>query len=492
MFNQLFGKFFKICLLLFLVLDIFSFWSYQDSGFNQIIFYLLTAAVLAVCLVKLEYGVYLMLGELFVGSQGHLLSLPLAGFYCSLRMVVFAAVMLAWLILVMQKKELVFFKQSNIFLYGYLGVLIFLAIGALNGVLNNSLLNVFSDGNGWLYLAAAPVIFTAIKSEKNISNVVGLLLAAGFYISCKTLIILVIFAYPFPFDISIFYRWLRDSRLGEITLVSGNFYRIFLQAQLYSLICFIFSFILYLFRSTLNLNDKTVRGLKWTAFVCSTVIIACLSRSFWFGLIMALAILLYFLKRKFSWSWKKLIRLFIMMMVVAALEVGFLFVLTNNLTAGWLKGRLNNPTEEAAGMSRLAQLGPLIKTLRPNWLLGAGFGKTVTYFSNDPRILAKSATGVYTTYAFEWGYLDIWLKIGLSGLLIYGWLYCQVFRRGAALAGKNITLAPVSLAVVIAITAICVTSIFSPYMNHPLGLGFLLIASAFINYIFLDHECKLN
>ena len=51
--------------------------------------------------------------------------------------------------------------------------------------------------------------------------------------------------------------------------------------------------------------------------------------------------------------------------------------------------------------------------------MGRGFGATVTYQTRDPRILADNGSGEYTTYAFEWGWLDIWLKLGIFGLAAY-------------------------------------------------------------------------
>jgi O-antigen ligase len=137
---------------------------------------------------------------------------------------------------------------------------------------------------------------------------------------------------------------------------------------------------------------------------------------------------------------------------------------------------------EAAAKSRWQLLPPLLTEIKKHWLLGAGFGSTITYRSFDPRVLASSPTGLYTTSAFEWGWLDTWLKLGLVGLLIYlaliykilkrGWWRLKVERRAPYLSlGLNFTL-----------IALVIINFFTPYLNHPLGLGWLMLVAAIFEY----------
>ena len=115
-------------------------------------------------------------------------------------------------------------------------------------------------------------------------------------------------------------------------------------------------------------------------------------------------------------------------------------------------------------------------------ILGSGFGTTVTYISNDPRVREVSRTGEYTTYAFEWGWLDIWLKMGVIGLIgllgLLGYLG-RIFYRKAA----SNPLALAGLAVLVALAAI---NVFTPYLNHPLGLGMLILLTMVAKYDTID------
>src|SRR5690606_26066340 len=85
-----------------------------------------------------------------------------------------------------------------------------------------------------------------------------------------------------------------------------------------------------------------------------------------------------------------------------------------------LSQRTDQFASDAAAASRWQQLPPLREAIESQPAFGYGLGKTVTYISNDPRIRQQSPDGQYTTYAFEWGYLDQLLKFGLLGTALFG------------------------------------------------------------------------
>lgn len=501
MLDNLFGKFFKFCLAIFVVIDFFSFLSYQNSFWQLTLFISLSLLVLIVSWYKLEYGVYFLLAELFVGSQGHLFALTTPYFVFSIRMSLFGAVFLVWLVKLLIGQRAEFFSKANHFLSVYLLLFIFLALASLRGLLANQIDQVFFDANGWLFLAIAPVVFSIFKSTNEVKKVFSILLAAGCFIAAKTVLVLILFAYPWPIDIAKIYTWLRDARIGEITYVSGSYYRVFFQSQIYVLIALLISFSFILFKDKLSLSLVTVKWLRAVCLLSSTAVIACLSRSYWVGATFSLVAILFALLIKFGYSFKKIARLLLVVILTVVLEIGFLFVITGDLTHNltqdnWIKGRLISPAAESAGLSRLAQLGPLGQKISENWLLGAGFGKTVTYQTNDPRILKQNPSGIYTTYAFEWGYLDIWLKTGLIGLVVYLFLYYSVFKEGVFLIFQGAGEWPYLIsALLIGLIGLMVTSVFSPYLNHPLGIGYLVLISAIIYYFknkYVESKSKIS
>ena len=160
-------------------------------------------------------------------------------------------------------------------------------------------------------------------------------------------------------------------------------------------------------------------------------------------------------------------------------QMFFIKILTNNFSGNLVADRFKNLQTEAAGQSRLNQLEPLTEGILQKPILGHGFGKTLTYKSNDPRVLEKHPDGLYTTYAFEWGYLDIALKVGVVGLLIYLALIGYLSYRGIRnyeLGIMNI----INIGLLAGLVALGVTNIFSPYLNHPLGIGYIMLISAIL------------
>jgi O-antigen ligase len=83
--------------------------------------------------------------------------------------------------------------------------------------------------------------------------------------------------------------------------------------------------------------------------------------------------------------------------------------------------------------------------------------------------------GSYTTYAFEWGYLDMVLKFGALGLFVYLYFVGQIAHK----LWKKLKTAPASVIWALAsLVVLLTTHIFTPYLNHPLGIGVLIMGAA--------------
>ena len=141
-----------------------------------------------------------------------------------------------------------------------------------------------------------------------------------------------------------------------------------------------------------------------------------------------------------------------------------------------IKDRASQITTEAGVSSRWNLLPPLFSEIKKAPIIGKGFGTTITYISNDPRVREKNSDGIYTTYAFEWGLLDIWLKIGLFGLLIYIFIIINIIKKLLE-SKKNISQNNlINIGIAVSLIVLFVINIFSPYLNHPLGIGIILLS----------------
>lgn len=466
---KLFGKLFKYTFLFLITTELLSLFSKIVPATSQALFFIVLAAGLIISLVKLEYGLYLILAELFIGGKGHLFSLDFNGTTISIRIALFLIILAIWLAYKIKLREPPNFKALIPFYLLFAAIL----VGLTQGFYNNEFSKLFFDFNAWIYFALTPVFFDIIKGQKVINNILQILTASTTYLALKTIGILILFAHNIAGIGGMFYKWVRDSGVGEITYVSGTIFRVFMQSQIYILIgllIVLFIFITY----KQQLSRKLSAHILAYLYLTSLALMISQSRSYWVGAtigLISLFVIAYFISKT------KLKKLFIVVLLLIAIvwsQVFLIQILTLNFEGNLVSERFANLDSEAAGISRINQIAPLNASILESSIFGHGFGKELTYISTDPRIVQQYPGGVYTTYAFEWGYLDIWLKLGLFGLGAY-FLLLLFIVTGAIKNPK-----PVQLGMLVGLIALLATNIFSPYLNHPLGIGYILLIAASI------------
>lgn len=474
---------------IFIVIEIFSFLALTMPVLNQILFGLLVLFCLGLSFYKLEYGLLMVLAELFIGSMGHLFVLPLSGLQLTIRMALWAAVIMAFSAKFISRliKEgrrspyllsLKNFEHKN---YFYLFAL-FIIIGIINAYFRGNSLNlIFSDFNAWLYwLLIMPAIVVYAKKdgqekeEKTAwKNLQEIFLAGAIWLSLKTLFLLFVFTHNLGFAPDI-YIWLRKTLVGEMTPTLSGWPRVFIQGQIYSGIAFLLAMFISLKRY------KNIINFSLAALFSSAVLIS-FSRSFWVGLLVAVVFSLFIIWR--FYSWRK--ALSAALWFFASFAVGFVLIYLVAIFPYPAPGSFNadfinrvSNGNEAALASRWSLLPVLMEEIKKEPFLGQGYGATITYFSRDPRVLEKNPSGEYTTYAFEWGYLDLWLKIGLFGLLAYLLIIFQLIKKALIYGYKN--KAWLLLGLSSGMIFLAATNFFTPYLNHPLGIGILLVGACLI------------
>jgi len=474
-------------------------------------------------LYKLEYGLWICLAELMIGSQGYLFYLDLPNFRVSMRLGIFLIVFFVWLFKYciipcfsrLKNKESSPLKRginiikNSLLVQTFVIFLGFIALGFINGLIhNNGIKNVFFDFNGYLYFGLFFVFLEVFKSKRQVENLLKIFLAALSYVSLKIFFTLYLFSHNTPYLTDYFYHWIRDTRVGEITYAGANFFRIFFQSQIWSLIGIFVILCLIIAKEAIGYAEVTgnvlssgghrffdklrmtmgrigmVNYLFILLIFIETSILISFSRSFWLGGLAGLGCLaVYLILAKLDW--KKLAQVFGVLLGSGILSLLLLFCIANfpipkpsaEFTAQLLGGRLFSFYGEAGASSRWNQMPVLINKIKESPIIGSGFGTSITYQSNDPRIKTdENPEGWYTTYTFEWGYLDTITEIGILGLLIYLILIGQILYSGY-LCVKNHKLKMITIGFLLGLTALIITNIFSPYLNHPLGIGYLMLCS---------------
>lgn len=464
-------------------IEIFSYLALIFSIFNQVSFVLLFLICLVISFYRLEYGLLIVLTELFIGSMGHLFVLPLGNFQLSIRMGLWLAFMLVFSFkftrqLIKEKLQSQYLKALQNFEYKkYIYLLaLFVFIGLLNAYFRGHDYNlIFSDFNAWLYwLLLLPAIIIYSSGDKDpLENLKNIFLAGAIWISLKTLFLLFVFTHNLNFVPEI-YTWLRKTLVGEMTPTLSGWPRIFIQGQIFSGIALFLVFFSNL-KKYKNIVNFSLMSIFFSALLIS------FSRSFWVGLIAAFIFSLFLIWRFNSWR----TTFFSAVWFFASLMMGFILIYLVAIFPYPNPGKFNadflnrvSNSNEAALASRWSLLPVLMKEIKKEPFFGQGYGATITYFSRDPRVLEKNPSGEYTTFAFEWGYFDLWLKIGFLGLLAYFILIFQLIKKSLIYGYKNNYWPLLGLSS--GIVFLVVTNFFTPYLNHPLGIGILLLGACLI------------
>jgi glycosyltransferase involved in cell wall biosynthesis len=421
---------------------------------------------------RLLYGASFMLLELIIGSlSGRTLSFQFPGYDLPLRIALFAAVGLIWIIRLMQRRVRC---PENSLLLGVGLLLGAVGWGIANGFLRGlALRQVFFDANAYLALPMILIFASAVETEEDQAVLKRLLRQGAIAISVLTVAAFYFFSHRFPNQAGVFaYKWLRDSRIAEITALGGGWYRVFVQSQLFCLLALLWA--------AIGGHLSGMKKWSWLVWVVCALLISG-SRSYALGIIAAaIAFAAVYLSGSAQLKEKLRDRMLYARAgyFIALAVVMFAFALRMNVPPNRSQQSFQDmllsrsvSERDAATASRWALLEELNVKIGESPILGSGFGASVTYESSDPRIISTTG-GTYTTSAFEWGYHDILVKMGLLGLLAYGYLLYVILRSILKAEEKERAwLLPAFL-------ALLAVNVVSPYLNHPLGIGYLALLVA--------------
>lgn len=467
-------------------LDVLSFHVRFLEALQLPTFVILCALFFVIALRNLHLGLLIFFAELFVGSKGYLFAIEIGGFALSIRLALFLIILLSTVVWMVREKRIAFFRWTLWKPYAVLIATVGFAVlvGVLRG---NSLSNIFFDANGYLYFGLVVAVVQAVQTQKQVRQLLAVLFAATIALAIKTLVLLFLFSHLdlMPYTVLGVYQWVRDTGVGEITKMPNGFYRIFIQSQIYMLITFFFLIPWYALSKHIQIRrqEKSAQ-LTYAVLTLSTaVIILNASRSFWAATVAAFILLTLWLLIKERIGGARLFKraaglagtvglAYVLILGVINLPLpGFVFI------GDLFSSRTSGLKTEAAASTRWNLLPVLADAAMRHPLLGSGLGATVTYTSNDPRVREEFPDGRYTTYAFEWGYLDLLFKFGLAGFaaLLYTVvaLIRQLYTKMKEGGEDHIE----ALGTLAALVALFGTHMFTPYLNHPLGIGWLLIAS---------------
>ncbi|MFH1430034.1 MAG: O-antigen ligase family protein [Candidatus Uhrbacteria bacterium] len=458
-----------------LVVDLLSIIAWGNVGASAFLMCCILVVFGLCTLADLKYGVALVLAELVLGSQGRLFEFSMFGVSCSLRMAMFSILLVAlcWKLLQLRHRSALGISMiSTPLKWLALAFSISIVAAFIIGVFRNASGLVYTDGNAWLFLLLTPAFLLAAQEDTRLLT--RSILYAGLYLIFRAFVLLFMFSHDLGGLWVAFYQWVRDTRLGEITVLPGGFPRVFLQSM-------VLLFPVGLLAAREVLQSSRLRTSAWQVVLFGgavSVLVLSMSRSYWLAMLVLSAFgaavvgVRLFRRRNVPWR-----RLFVL---AGAGTSGLLLAIClvwlpwpRPLSTGVGDAIAQRLIADEAVGNRWQQIKPLTEAIWQHPLLGAGFGASVTYESKDPRTLAAFPDGQYTSTAFEWGYLDDLLERGIIGLgieiVLLGLLIVMAIRKGGAAAALGC-----------ALLGIVVVHATSPYLNHPLGLTVLMLVFALL------------
>ncbi len=455
----------------------------------------------------------LFFAELILGGKGYLFSLSLGSYLLSLRQALFVIVMIAFTWSLLRERKVRFFQTP--FAWSSLPFFLAVLFGAIFGWFRHPHLVWFHDVNGYLALAVLFALAQLLRSSSSLRVLRHFLIPSVAALVLFTLLLSAIFStvYYRPgfvkatsvsedqlaklgqgdrdqarlgqsvgmtpdvvrvdwSDVSderpLLYRWVRDTGTAEVAYLGQRMFRVFTASHLFLAAAFVFMFALLTGRP---LRFSSSHVFLWALlFALGLALLVSFSRSLWFGTaIGSLAVLL-------ASGWRSFLRVSSTFLILVII-IGGLLSLVYPGGIQVLQERFQSSTTssgELAATNRLQLLPEVMRSITAHPWIGNGFGTSVTFQS---LVAGTDEVEYIRVYLFEWAYLDLIAKIGCIGfaaMLI--WLtrglsvLWQFFRRST---GDYRLLGIGAFGAVLVLIA---ANVFTPYLNHPLGLSLLALA----------------
>ncbi len=491
MIDQLFGKYFKIFFIASVAAIVLSWVGYNFDSVNQVAFGLVCLITLIASLKDLRYGLFIVLAELLIGSKGYLFWLELGGLKVSLRLAIFLILLAVWLIKLFKNKDFPFFRSPLLKPFSVL--VFFILYGLLIGFIKeNTFDNIFFDVNGYLFFGLIFIFFQVIKSDSEINKIIQILNAGLLTMVFHSLLLIYVFGHNFIYTMPSLYGWVRSFGLGEVTRITSNFFRVFSQSQIYGLLAFFIYLAFFFIAKKHEYSRRKNIGLLSVLGLSIIIIIVSFSRSFWLGLAGGIVFFLILVFRPYKLRLQIIFKKSLLALCLVVVAVGIIFGIANfpfpkpggTTSASLIMERaIDDLTTEAGAASRWTLLPILKDKVLDSPIIGHGFGATVTYQTEDPRFLESHPDGQNTTFAFEWTYLDIWIKMGVFGLLAYLYFIYRIFKLGWSTLKQSNQDSALSFGLLSGLVALVFLNVTTPYFNHPLGIGFLCLIAATFYYL---------
>lgn len=421
----------------------------------------------------LQLMTYIIIFEVILGGAGRTIMIgPL-----SIRMILFIIAFLLMLIFLASNRfNIRQLKFDSIFTKLIIAFLAYTLFTAVHGYYfaHQNLSQVIGDVTGYITFLLIFIFNIAIQDKYEIKKI-SILIIFTTFIQSVSIIVIHLFLGIGVFTFEGMNALLQKYYIGNLSYVVPDTIRIFFKSSLYLQI----GFILLLVIISKERNKKNLI-LEYTAliFIAYATILS-FTRGFWIGLLLSFIIVIT------CKQVKHLAKTIVILIIGMSIMICFSFSAYRNTNillsivsrTGLIKAntvmRIQNKTSEtpqgdADGQDISAQYRSesskyMIKNIEKSPIIGDGFGTLITELKQQ-------------TSRNEYMYLDIWMEMGLLGLILLGSLLVLPLRYWIKIRKKNIYNSdlPYLDAIMASLIGIVVTSGINPFLNNPIGLTYLI------------------
>jgi len=402
----------------------------------------------------------ILLAELLLGGAGHFFEF----FGLSIRTVLFVVFISLWIIFALATRRSFLWLNFPRGLFLLLSILgIFTIISIFVGLSNqNGLRSIIQDLIPYTFFALIMPAYYFLKEQSNQEYLIRLIISFLISSAIFSLITFILFSGGFEFLQSPYYKWFRDVAMGKITDLGGGFFRIVLPEHL--LIAPIM-----LLTASLLMRPEKHHKLWWLMLIPAALILVLnFSRVYFLALLAGLLILKY----KHLWKrWLYIGATVILLSFAIFFSVNFIAGHGQSFGLELLGLRVNSltrPKIETSSFTRMALLDSIGEMIIASPLIGYGLGSKVIFMDPIKNLLVS-------TSQFDWGYLELWVELGLFGLFSFISIIIYIFRDLI----KKIRAVPdyhdFYVGILAGAVSLAIINITAPALFHVLGVFYLVL-----------------
>ncbi|HZK54079.1 MAG TPA: O-antigen ligase family protein [Desulfosporosinus sp.] len=399
---------------------------------------------------RLNVLVYIVLIEMVLGGSGRVitagpLTLKYALFLIALIYFAVATLTIPYKI----DERNMFYGPVFVFL-----ALLFLSIA--NGLLHGYPVgDVLSATQGYLYLLMILPFTLFINKIEQVREVLRVINASALVLAILSIIIF-IFLYIAPAQVySIVNPFLVNTSYGALE-PSGVLPRVFFRTDPFIALAFIHELFTYVNRP----DQRTIRSIVKMVIL----LIGCLTTmtmGLWVALGVGIALCIAFSPGK-----NKLYMLLVMMFVAMIIFIPF----ANSIQQIVLK-RFSQ--SDSSFIIKLDQLYTMLNVWIHNFFFGTGYGVKIIF---DNGVMYREIT------KFELSWLELLVCMGITGFTSFSYILTKTFLNGLRAASLSAEHHAIQIkAMITGVIMLCVISLVNPFLNNPIGLGYLIIVMCSVN-----------